>query len=458
MARGSNTGDIKGFSPQSAGFTPVIISGGKEIRAVISTQNRLTDITVPETILGLPVTEADCENNSKPCVLKNIELPSTLKNISDNFLCGAASGYYNIKIDENNPYFVFEDGVLYNSDKTKLVLFQNKTLKTFTVPETVKRIGNYAFMYSNIERVELPEHIKVINRETFYHCEKLSDINIGNIKKIDDGAFYCCMSLKSVVTSAQIIKNAAFHGCTSLESAELPNVTQIENRAFNSCGKLRRIMFSESLCHIGDSAFSLTPFMRFISRIPDKNIYNKKNLYLELKITEYTPTDIQAVITAYGKNDGKIKYKVLHCSSLHSKIWEAFSRSKIMFDLNVIDLYYKTENKYLEELGTSHCLLYCDLLKNAVWRLKYPYELTEEYENIYKKFIVKMSYGILCEYIDKGDLSAVEKAAEFGLIHKNNILKYIEHSAEKKQAEIAAYLLEFKSRNFSGADDDLILE
>lgn len=72
-------------------------------------------------------------------------------------------------VDEKNPYFCAEDGILYNKDKTKLLYFPcSKNVLQYTVPDTVIELGE----------------------DCFDLCEYLNDIYVGNqVTVIDRGMF-----------------------------------------------------------------------------------------------------------------------------------------------------------------------------------------------------------------------------------------------------------------------------
>ena len=76
--------------------------------------------------------------------ITNLSISDILLNIGDGAFCWCP--LESISIDSGNTNYIIEDDVLYNSDKTELVLYPPfKTDTTFTIPETVTRINKYAF-------------------------------------------------------------------------------------------------------------------------------------------------------------------------------------------------------------------------------------------------------------------------------------------------------------------------
>ena len=74
-----------------------------------------------------------------------------------------------IIVDESNPYFSSEDGVLFNKDKTVLLKYpEDKKDKTYTIPDGVTEIAAEAFMGKrHLTSVVLPESLTKIGYDAF---------------------------------------------------------------------------------------------------------------------------------------------------------------------------------------------------------------------------------------------------------------------------------------------------
>ena len=76
--------------------------------------------------------------------ISNLSISDNLLSIGDGAFCWCP--LESISIGSNNANYIVEDNVLYNADKTELILYPPfKTDTTFTIPETVTRINKYAF-------------------------------------------------------------------------------------------------------------------------------------------------------------------------------------------------------------------------------------------------------------------------------------------------------------------------
>ena len=65
------------------------------------------------------------------------------------------------------------------------------TLTSFEFPETVQKVGSFAFARSGINRVDLPKGLTTIGEGAFYHCDQLSEVNIpATVTSIGKNAFH----------------------------------------------------------------------------------------------------------------------------------------------------------------------------------------------------------------------------------------------------------------------------
>ena len=121
------------------------------------------------------------------------------------------------------------------------------TLKEFTVPDGVIKIGEYVF-YSctSISSIQLPNGLTRIDMRAFAYCTSLTSIKLPrSLTKIDGRAFFGCTSITSIALPNGLIKlgTSAFWGCTALTAIDLPNsLTEIGYMAFDNCASLQYIV------------------------------------------------------------------------------------------------------------------------------------------------------------------------------------------------------------------------
>ena len=98
--------------------------------------------------------------------LSRIELPDYVSEIPSVF--AGCTNITEIVVSDTNPYFEVVDGVLYNEEITELIFFPRGKTGTYTVPNTVKIIGNGVFSgVTGLTRLVLPNSLETIGAEAF---------------------------------------------------------------------------------------------------------------------------------------------------------------------------------------------------------------------------------------------------------------------------------------------------
>ncbi len=272
--------------------------------------------------------------------LSLIEIPESVKEIGDETFSNcefltiiAPEGSYaeqyakGNKINFTPTYRLSPDG--------KTFLRYDGRAETFAIPEGVETIGARAFADSLLKSVGIPEGVKKIEKEAFFHCPSLTFVNIPesvveigesafsrcdslssvNIPKraasIDVAAFAYCSSLESINVaednpnyvsvdgvlfskdqktlvsypgdrekhyeipkSVDVIGDWAFYGCSSLTSVSIPeSVEKIGTRAFSRCDFLSSINIPKSVVSIGTNAFAYCSSLGSINVAEDNSNY-----------------------------------------------------------------------------------------------------------------------------------------------------------------------------------------
>lgn len=173
-----------------------------------------------------------------------------------------------LTVDENNQYFTAKDDVIYNKDMTTLILYAPKKEDTsFSVHATVKTIDAYAFQYSGLKAVTLPDGLEKIGYGAFI-SSSIESIKIpASVTNLGTLVFSKCKSLTSVVFEDSItikeIPHSAFSSASSLTSIEIPeSVETIGSAAFSYCTSLKNVSISDKITRVGNDAFNNTAILK----------------------------------------------------------------------------------------------------------------------------------------------------------------------------------------------------
>ncbi|MBQ9081715.1 MAG: leucine-rich repeat domain-containing protein, partial [Clostridia bacterium] len=151
-----------------------------------------------------------CEN------LTSVIIPDSVISIGERAFSVCPS-LTQISVDENNSRYSSQDGVLFNKDKTELIYCPQTKSGSYSIPNGVTSIGNYAFCYcENLTAVSIPNSVTSIGMMAFNACYGLTSIYIPNsVTSIDSSAFAYCTNVTSITIGSGVtsIKDSAFGGC-----------------------------------------------------------------------------------------------------------------------------------------------------------------------------------------------------------------------------------------------------
>jgi hypothetical protein len=256
----------------------------------------LTSVT-----LGSSITTIDYDAFAYCTALTSFSIPASLTSIGGGCFIGCTA-LESFQVDSNNLNFSSDStGVLYNKNKTVLLLYPLGRNNSYIVPNTVTTVTDNIFRGSKLTSITIPATVESFNM-SFYECINLTSATIlSPITSINGGAFAQCTSLTSVSfpSSVTSIGGSAFEWCTSLTSFTIPNtITTIDYMAFISCSSLTSIVIPSSVTSIGPSVFQDCVSLSEVT-IPSTITTIPNNLFLR---TGFVNFDVPAWITSIGEN------------------------------------------------------------------------------------------------------------------------------------------------------------
>ena len=210
----------------------------------------LSEIVIPSSVTSIgDWAFSSCSS------LKYISIPKSVICLNGN-----PFAKWNGKLECLSPNFVYEDDVLFNKDKSRIISFRNQNIESYVIPSSVTSIGDSAFFgCRSLTEIVIPSSVTSIGASAFSICDSLSDIVIpSSVTSIGDSAFLWCHSLSEIVIPSSVISigASAFFDCRSLSEIVIPSsVTSIGDGAFSWCLSLSEIVIPSSVTCIGDRAF-----------------------------------------------------------------------------------------------------------------------------------------------------------------------------------------------------------
>ena len=200
----------------------------------------------------------------KQTKLRNVRLGSSVDTIEE----GAFGGNQNLTafdVDSLNPNYTSDDGVIYNADKTELVLFPGGKGGEYTTLPTTTKIRRRAFYYNNVlAKVNFNKDLEVIDGDAFQATTELKNITFeapARVKSIGTFAFQGSgLTELNIPASLQTVDWSAF-GFSKLKKITVADGSQLQSinkEAFNGCKDLEEFTFegSSTLNKIQKDAFS----------------------------------------------------------------------------------------------------------------------------------------------------------------------------------------------------------
>jgi len=208
--------------------------------------------------------------------IATISIPASVKKIG-NYVFFGCLALTQIDADAANTNFSSVDGVLYNKDKSTLLVYPaGKPDVSYTIASTVDTIGSCAFGYcKNLTSITIPTSVVYITHAAFMQCNGLTTMFIpASVTYLNNNPFYDCAGMTTVTvdpanqdnesvdgvlfskglttimyyppahsgsnyvipSTVDYVREGVFMNCTGLTSVTIPSsVTTIRSRMFSGC-------------------------------------------------------------------------------------------------------------------------------------------------------------------------------------------------------------------------------
>ena len=271
-------------------------SGNKYLKAYPVAKAETT-FTVPSGVYGVSTNGFQQAKN-----LTTINLPASIQDLPTTKEANGFTSATNltaIKVDAGNTKFKDEDGVVLTKDGKTLVAYpfaRHGVLNpAYNGPEVTMHLGE---VYS------IPTSVETIGKGAFAKAKEITAVQLNNVKKISEGAFYSVRNLRNVELGASVetIENGAISDTPDLsrftvdsnnlnymadaegviytknqqelvlypsgragEYSTLPTTKKIRNRAFYYAQKVTKVNFNSALENIDNDAFQTTTALKGIT-------------------------------------------------------------------------------------------------------------------------------------------------------------------------------------------------
>lgn len=195
----------------------------------------------------------DCTN------LVSVDIPSSVTLIGSTAFSGCAK-LGSIRIDANNAYYTSVDGILYDKQKTEIILIPKAIVGAVAIPNGVQSISGNAFSDCiGLTSVEIPSSVMTVGEDAFSGCDNLTVVNITDIASWCGVAFANAQAnpltlahnlyidnvpATSLVISDEVtsICDYAFYGCSGVTSLTIPsNIASIGTESFEGCDNITSV-------------------------------------------------------------------------------------------------------------------------------------------------------------------------------------------------------------------------
>ena len=219
--------------------------------SVFSFCDSLSEIVIPSSVTSIGDSAFSCCSS-----LSKIVIPSSVTSIGDSAFSFCSSLKYisipksviclngnpfaewNGKLECLSPNYIYEDDILFNKDKSRIISFRNQNIESYVIPSSVTSIGDRAFWNCrSLSEIVIPSSVTSIGDRAFWNCRSLSEIVIpSSVTSIGECAFVLCRSLSEIVIPSSVtsIGDSAFYKCKFPDNLKQELISRFGDELFRS--------------------------------------------------------------------------------------------------------------------------------------------------------------------------------------------------------------------------------
>ena len=192
--------------------------------------------------------------------LTTVEIPASVTEMGENDVFEGCKNLTSITVADGNTSFTVEDGILYNADKTAVLICPPGKSGDVTLPNTVTRIAGSAFKgCAKLTGVTLHEGISSIENVVFDGCNGLTTLTLpASLTSLGNGAFDNCAGLTSLNVADE-------NGRFSSEDGVLYNKAKTELLLYPMARPDESLVVPNSVTSIADNAFKGARYLQTVT-------------------------------------------------------------------------------------------------------------------------------------------------------------------------------------------------
>lgn len=399
------------------GITYIFEDGASNVSVSSGSYGSLIYVEIPGTVVinsktyNVTGIEKEAFKNCKS--LKEVILPSSIKTVGADAFAGCSGllkSAYSETLSNPFPYgdaisypasCSVKDGIIYDNQQTKIHYVSIKAKGEFSVPSTVKSVGDKAFRNcSDLNTISIGNSVAEIGASAFDKCTGLKKVKINDLKS------WCSINFASgsanplynghslILEDAEIIdltlpqtisavKDYAFIGGTRFKSITLHNnITSLGKKAFDGCTAVTSVTaYPQNPPTIADNSFSNYNATLYV---PEASLskYQNANYWKNFSNIELTNVVYLGMI-GFNRELDIMPVNLLDLNSVDTYTdWVtdlSLNSNTLLYHAVNTGIYTLKASSYMNKLSTAVLVTFTDGLDQGSLALNYNFSTDQEY-------------------------------------------------------------------------------